>query len=85
MRRKMTILVVSAAMYFPCCGQNILNTIIRKDSLYDKYKEIFKHPTKYHLQVIYTQVNRDKNKKITLKKYLQIRTYSSILGKNYLI
>ncbi|HTB30526.1 MAG TPA: serine hydrolase [Bacteroidia bacterium] len=64
------IVVVLAAIYIPCCGQNLLSTICHNDSLYLKYQKVFTNPEKYHLQVIYTQVNRDKNKRIVLKKYL---------------
>jgi len=70
MKRKRTILVVFAAMYIPCAAQNILKSIIHKDSLDAKYRAVFMHPEKYHLQVIYTQVHRDKNKHVTLQKYL---------------
>ncbi len=69
MKIKGIIVVGLAAVYFPCGGQNLLTSIIQKDSLRTKYKEVFDHPEKYHLQVIYTQVNRDKNKKAVLKKY----------------
>jgi len=70
MRIKGLIIVAAIAVEFPCEGQNILTAIIQKDSLYTKYKEVFDNPTKYHLQIIYTQVNRDKYNKVTLKKYL---------------
>ncbi len=69
MKRKISIIVVLAAAYFSCRGQNLLTEIIYKDYLDSKYKEVFKHPEKYHLQVIYTQINRDKNKHVILKKY----------------
>lgn len=70
MNKRWIIVIVWTAINFSCSGQNLLATIIRKDSIYSKYKEVFDHPVKYHLQVIYTQVNRDKNNKVTLKKYL---------------
>ena len=70
MNAKGIIIVGLAAVYFPCSGQNILTNLIQKDSLYTKYKEIFDHPAKYHLQVIYTQINHDKNNRVILKKYL---------------
>src|SRR5690606_3207925 len=37
-----------------------------KDSLLDA---VLKNPEKYHLQIIYTQVNRDKNNRATFKTY----------------
>lgn len=70
MNAKRTIFIGLLAMYFPCAGQNLLSTLIHKSSVYAKYKYIFQHPVKYHLQVIYTQVNRDKNNRVVLKKYL---------------
>jgi hypothetical protein len=70
MKNKGVILVVFTAMYFTGNGQNLLNSIIHKDSIYIKYQGVFNHPEKYHLQVIYTQVNRDKNNHLSLKKYL---------------
>jgi len=70
MNAKRTILIGLLAMYLPCAGQNPLTTIIQKSSVYTKYRFVFNNPVKYHLQVIYTQVNRDKNNKVSLKKYL---------------
>lgn len=70
MNLKGIILVVSAAAHFPCEGQNLLKTIIQRDSLDRKYSGVFNHPNKFRLQVIYTQVNRDRNNKVTLKKFL---------------
>jgi len=67
---KNILLVIITPLSFLCQGQNVLTDIIHKDSLYEKYKEVFQHPEKYHLQVIYTQVNRDKKNRVTLKKYL---------------
>jgi len=70
MNAKEILVVGFAALYFPCMGQNLLVSIIQKDSLRTKYKEVFEHPAKYHLQIIYTQVNHDKNNRVVLKKYL---------------
>jgi Beta-lactamase enzyme family len=69
MKIKGTIIAFLAAIYFPCHGQNLLSTIIHRDSLDYYYKEVFKNPGKYHLQIIYTQVNHDKNNHVILKKY----------------
>jgi hypothetical protein len=69
MNIKGTLLAVLTAIYFPCQGQNLLTTIIKKDSLDSYYKEIFKNPEKYHLQIIYTQIKYDKNKHVIFKKY----------------
>lgn len=70
MKKTGIIFVVFAAMFSSCYGQNILKAIIHRDSLDTKYSEVFKHPDKYHLQVIYTQVIHDKNKHVILKKFL---------------
>jgi hypothetical protein len=69
MNRKVIIIVVLAATYFSCPAQNLLTAILHEDSLDNKYKEVFKHPEKYHLQIIYTRVTQDKNKHVLLKKY----------------
>ena len=65
------------ALYFPAYSQDVLRNILHKDSLDKKYKEIFTHPKKYHLQIIYTQVHHDKNHHVTLKKiYLEPPDYT---------
>ncbi|MEO6882503.1 MAG: serine hydrolase [Bacteroidia bacterium] len=66
---KRTLLFVFAAMQIHCTAQNILKQIIKTDSFYTKYKDVFLHPEKYHLQIIYTQINRDKDNVPHLKKY----------------
>jgi len=70
MNARQTIVIGLLAACLPCKGQDLLTIIIKKNGLYSKYREVFDNPTKYHLQVIYTQVNHDKNNKVTLKKYL---------------
>jgi len=70
MNAKRLILVLLTLIHFTSFGQSLLTSIIQKDSVYNKYKNVFSRPTKYHLQVIYTQVSHDKSNKIVLKKYL---------------
>lgn len=70
MNAKQVIAIGFLAIYIPCAGQNVLTAIIKENLLYSKYKNVFDNPKKYHLQIIYTQVNRDKNNKVTLKKYM---------------
>jgi|SRR6185312_2321330 len=70
MNAKRLLLIGLLATHLPCLGQNLLSSVIHKSSLYTKYKYVFEHPAKYHLQVIYTQVTRDKNNHVILKKYL---------------
>ncbi len=70
MNAKGIIFVVVTTIYFPSNAQSILKNIIHKNSLDIKYKEVFEHPEKYRLQVIYTRVLHDKNNKVILKKYL---------------
>jgi len=52
-----------------CLAQDVLRQIIHDDSLDVKYHQVFMHPTKYRLQVIYTQIKRDSNNVPHLKKY----------------
>ncbi len=67
---KGTLVVMVAAIHFPCFAQNLLKDIIQNDSLDVKYSQVFGNPEKYHLQIIYTRVTHEKNNKVTLKKYL---------------
>ncbi len=69
MKAKWILFVLLACIHFSSSAQNLLANIIHKDSLYSKYHEVFAQPEKYHLQVIYTQVHRDKNKHVTLQRY----------------
>lgn len=48
---------------------NVLKEIIHKDSLDIKYKRVFENHSKYHLQVIYTQITRDSANRPHLKKF----------------
>src|SRR5579863_7647716 len=48
---------------------NILKQLIQADSFHIKYAEVLKNPEKYHLQVFYTQINRDSNNVPHLHKY----------------
>src|SRR5581483_6528144 len=48
---------------------NVLKQLIQADSFHLKYKEVLENPAKYHLQVIYTQINRDSNNAAHLHKY----------------
>lgn len=48
---------------------NVLKQLIQADSFHVKYAEVLKNPARYHLQVIYTQINRDAHNKPHLKKY----------------
>jgi len=49
--------------------KNILKQLIQADSFHIKYAEVLANPTKYHLQVIYTQIIRDSNNVPHLHKY----------------
>jgi hypothetical protein len=62
------ILLFIAALQ-PCAGQSILLDIIHADSLDVKYHKLFEHPSRYHFQVIYTEINRDSNNVAHFKKH----------------
>ncbi|HWY98023.1 MAG TPA: serine hydrolase [Bacteroidia bacterium] len=54
----------------PCAAQkNVLIDIIHSNSLELKYHNVFEHTSRYHFQVIYTQINRDSNNVAHLKKH----------------
>jgi len=48
---------------------SVLLEIIHSNSLDLKYHKVFEHPSKYHFQVIYTQINRDSNNVAHLKRH----------------
>lgn len=53
-----------------CCAQgNLLKQLINSDSFHIKYAKVLQNPLKYHLQVIYTRINRDSNNNPHLKSY----------------
>jgi hypothetical protein len=68
---KRFIFCVLAAIQITGTAQNanVLKEIIHTDSLDIKYKEVFEHHTKYHLQVIYTQITRDSANRPHLKRF----------------
>ncbi len=48
---------------------NLLRRIIYSDSFAVKYAKVLHNPLKYHLQVIYTRINRDSGNRPHLKSY----------------
>ncbi|CAN1537150.1 PenP Beta-lactamase class A [Flavobacteriaceae bacterium] len=50
-----------------CNAQNVLKKALATDN--EKIKKVMDHPEAFELQIIYTQIIRGKNNKITLKDY----------------
>lgn len=72
MRTKRILFPLLVLLQVSAWGQkphNVLKQLIEADSFHVKYAEVLKNPAKYHLQVIYTQVNRDAHNVPHLHRY----------------
>lgn len=63
------ILFFIAALQTCAAQKNVLLHIIQSDSLDIKYHKLFEHPSRYHFQIIYTEITRDSNNVAHLKKH----------------
>jgi hypothetical protein len=60
-------IVIISMIANPCNAQNLLKKALASDN--EKIKKIMDNPEVFELQIIYTQIIRGKNNKITLKDY----------------
>jgi hypothetical protein len=71
MKRKHILCLYFCVIHLSVWAQhNVLKQIIQADSFHIKYAQVLQNPAKYHLQVMYTQINRDSNNHPHLRRYL---------------
>lgn len=69
------LLLFSLCILFNFCAydgnaqNNLLRKLIYSDSFHIKYAKVLNNPLKYHLQVIYTRINRDSSNTPHLKSF----------------